>query len=113
VAQGSVVIAKPRADLHYKGSRVHKIAGDKMIVGGDISAKQDGSGGESIFGEPFEPESVERKHDRAGILSMEATSVDPQRRVGLPFRLREFRVYVMLCSPVRNFHVNFPSPGSF
>lgn len=40
-----------------------------MLQGGDFTAGN-GSGGESIYGEKFEDESFEKKHDRPFLLSM-------------------------------------------
>mmetsp|Transcript_35729 Transcript_35729/g.70785 ORF Transcript_35729/g.70785 Transcript_35729/m.70785 type:complete len:400 (-) Transcript_35729:167-1366(-) len=57
--------------LHYKGSPFHRVVPGFMVQGGDFtSAKQDGSGGESVYGLKFDDEGFDIKHNFAGILTM-------------------------------------------
>jgi cyclophilin family peptidyl-prolyl cis-trans isomerase len=49
--------------LHYLNSTFHRIIPGQIIQGGDIT-KNDGTGGESIYGEFFDDESFLHKHDK-------------------------------------------------
>ncbi len=59
---GEKGIGKSGKPLHYRGNRFHRIIPDFMLQAGDIT-KQDGTGGESIYGYSFEDENFIHKHE--------------------------------------------------
>ncbi|XP_025811480.1 peptidyl-prolyl cis-trans isomerase CYP63-like [Panicum hallii] len=58
--------------LYYRGTKFHKIMKGLMAQGGDFS-KNNGTGGESIYGGTFEDENFVLSHDDRGLLSMANT----------------------------------------
>jgi len=64
--KGAAKCGKP---LHFKGTIFHRLMKDFMLQGGDFE-REDGTGGESIYGAKFEDENFKCKHLKRGFLSM-------------------------------------------
>lgn len=58
--------------LWYKGCKFHRVIPDFAAQGGDFE-KGNGSGGVSIYGDAFEDEGFDLKHDRKGVVAMATT----------------------------------------
>ena len=69
LAAGSAGKGNSGKDLHFKGSKFHRIIPGFMAQGGDFTAGN-GTGGESIYGAKFNDENFDLKHTKPYLLSM-------------------------------------------
>ena len=62
-------VAEGQGLMSLAGSIFHRVIKSFMIQGGDFTAFN-GTGGESIYGEKFDDENFELKHEKPFLLSM-------------------------------------------
>lgn len=67
---GEKGVSRNGTRLHYKGTSFDFICPQLFINGGDITGKNDGTQGESIYGTSIPIENFIRKHDGVGDLSL-------------------------------------------
>ncbi|MFF4307936.1 peptidylprolyl isomerase [Streptomyces sp. NPDC001601] len=68
-AQNFRELATGQNGFGYAGSIFHRVIPNFMVQGGDIT-NHNGTGGRGIYGETFEAENLNHKHDRPYLLAM-------------------------------------------
>jgi peptidylprolyl isomerase len=69
LCKGDKIDASTGKNMHYKGSKFHRVIPGFMCQGGDF-LKGDGTGSLSIYGQTFGDENFLYSHDQPGLLSM-------------------------------------------
>ncbi|CAM9212149.1 unnamed protein product, partial [Phaeothamnion confervicola] len=75
LATGEAGVGSSGFPLHFAGNPFHRIVPGFMAQGGDIT-REDGTGGESIYGTSFPDEGFPLPHNTAGLVSMANSGPD-------------------------------------
>jgi len=73
---GEKGVGKHKKPLHYTNSIIHRVIPGFMAQGGDFTQAGTGTGGESIYGDYFDDENFNLKHEARGYLSMANSGVN-------------------------------------
>ncbi|GBG26232.1 Peptidyl-prolyl cis-trans isomerase [Hondaea fermentalgiana] len=78
LCSGAAGLSDSGFELCYKGCAFHRIVPNEVCQCGDFT-KEDGTGGESVFGADFEDETFAMTHAGPGVLSMVNSGPDSNR----------------------------------
>lgn len=94
-SESDSALGKP---LCYQGTQFHRVVPQFMVQGGDIT-KDDGTGGQSIYGKQFEDENFELAHNEEGCVGM--------ANAGPNTNNSQFYITTVPCSHLDNINVVF------